>query len=120
MFSTLLSNFPVQADDINEKCPYTMFATSEEEGAITINAPNVCINGNIATNGTASSTADNFNINETKTENADEPMIYCSQKLDSAYFKGNDFETYSECYIYENMIQQISILMDLFMHRNAA
>lgn len=29
VFSTLLLNFPVQADDINEKYPYTMFAASE-------------------------------------------------------------------------------------------
>lgn len=103
MLSTLLLNFPVKANDIIEKYPYTMFAASEEEGAITINALNVCINGNIATNGTISSTADNFNVNGTKTENADEAMIYCSKKLDYAYFKGNDVETYSEDYIYEDM-----------------
>lgn len=102
MISTLLLNFPVKADDI-EKYPYTMFAASEEEGAITINASNVCINGNIATNGIISSTADNFNVNGIKTENADEAMIYCYKKLDYAYFKGNDVETYSEDYIYEDM-----------------
>ncbi|MDE5619018.1 MAG: thrombospondin type 3 repeat-containing protein, partial [Ruminococcus sp.] len=108
MLSTLLLNFPVKADDINEKYPYTMFAASEEEGAITINTSNICINGNIATNGTISSTADNFNVNGTKTENADEGMIYCFKKLDYAYFKGHDVETYSEDYIYEDMNINIS------------
>ena len=103
ILSTFLLNFPVKADDIIEKYPYTMFAASEEEGAITINTLNVCINGNIATNGTISSTVDNFNVNGIKTENADEAMIYCFKKLDYAYFKGNDVETYSEDYIYEDM-----------------
>ncbi len=108
ILSTFLLNFPVKADDIIEKYPYTMFAASEEEGAITINTLNVCINGNIATNGTISFTADNFNVNGTKTENADEAMIYCFKKLDYAYFKGNDVETYSEDYIYEDMNINIS------------
>ena len=35
-----------------EKYPYTMFAASDSEGAITINANSFCVNGNIATNGT--------------------------------------------------------------------
>lgn len=99
---TLLLNLPVKAYDI-EKYTYTMFAGSKGEGAITINASNICINGNIATNGTISSTTDNFNVNGIKTENAGEAMIYCSKKLDYAYFEGNDVETYSEDYIYEDM-----------------
>lgn len=38
-------------------------------------------------------------------------MIYCSKKLDYAYFKGNDVETYSEDYIYEDMNINISIIL---------
>lgn len=41
--------------------PYTIFAESDENGAITINADNFCINGNIATNGTIVSSG-NMNI----------------------------------------------------------
>ena len=69
MAATLLPSLPAVAEDAAEKYPYTMFAASDTEGAITINANNFCVNGNIATNGTIVSNG-NLNVNGTKTENA--------------------------------------------------
>ena len=62
-----------------KKYPYTLFAGSSEEGAITVNAGNFCVNGNVATNGTTRSSG-NMNINGTKTENAGEETIYILKK----------------------------------------
>lgn len=75
--ASILPWFPAYADEQAEpeKYPYTMFAASNTEGAITINADNVCINGSIATNGTIASTSLNFNVNGTKTENVNEEMM---------------------------------------------
>ena len=42
----------VHADENTNFYPYTMFAASSDEGAITVNAGNFCVNGNVATNGT--------------------------------------------------------------------
>lgn len=59
IISTLLSAVmslssipPVTAhgEDTTERYPYTFFAGSSAEGAITINSDNICINGDIATN----------------------------------------------------------------------
>ncbi|SFX43542.1 DUF4474 domain-containing protein [Ruminococcus sp. XPD3002] len=92
----------VQAEEIiTEKYPYTLFAGSSDEGAININSNNVCINGNIATNGTITTTAGNFNINGIKAENVDEPIIYFFNKLDTAYFDTSATATYSEDYFCE-------------------
>lgn len=46
MTATILPCFPVSAEDSTEKYPYTMFAASDAEGAITVNAENFCVNGN--------------------------------------------------------------------------
>ncbi len=49
----LLSSLPeIPANTEAFQYPYTMFAASNEEGAITVNATNFCINGNVCTNGT--------------------------------------------------------------------
>ncbi len=106
LFSTTLTCFPVIAEDA-DKYPYTMFAGSSEEGAITINASNVCINGNIATNGTIVSSG-NMNVNGSKTENAAEEMMFILEKLDSAYFSGSNVEFYTEDYSYEETNINIS------------
>lgn len=58
-----------------EPYPYAMFAASSDEGAITVNADNFCVNGNVATNGTIVSSG-NMNVNGTRTETAKESMIY--------------------------------------------
>lgn len=52
----------VNAERNTEPYPYTMYAASSDEGAITVNAGNLCINGNVATNGTIVSSG---NINDT-------------------------------------------------------
>jgi len=85
-----------------QRYPYTFFAGSSAEGAITINANNVCINGNIATNGTITSTSANFNVNGTITENAAEPMVQCFAKIDNTYFDPTVVETYFEDYFLED------------------
>lgn len=66
MAATLLPSLPAVAEEAAEKYPYTMFAASDTEGSITINANNFCVNGNIATNGTIVSNG-NLNVNGTKT-----------------------------------------------------
>lgn len=38
------------AEESAEPYPYTMFAASSDDGAITVNAENFCVNGNVATN----------------------------------------------------------------------
>lgn len=83
----------------NEPYPYTMFAASGDEGAITVNAKNFCVNGNVATNGTIVSSG-NMNINGTRTEHANESMLYVLKKLNYSYFSGENVETY----IYRNIV----------------
>lgn len=45
MAATLLPSLPAVAEEAAEKYPYTMFAASDTEGSITINANNFCVNG---------------------------------------------------------------------------
>ena len=80
--------------------PYTMFAASDEDGAITFNSSNVCINGNIAANGTIIS-AGNMNINGIKKEHANEEMIIILEKMQNTYFSANT-AFYDEDYINTN------------------
>jgi hypothetical protein len=48
-----IPNIPAKAEESGKQSyPYTIFASSSEDGAITVNAENFCINGNVATNGT--------------------------------------------------------------------
>ena len=95
MVATILPTIPAMAEDTVDKYPYTLFAASNEEGAITVNAGNFCVNGNVATNGTIGSSG-NMNINGTKTENADEKMIYILKKLNYAYFTGDNVYTFTK------------------------
>ena len=82
----------------SEKCyPYTMFAGSSDEGAITINADNFCVNGDIATNGTIVSSG-NMNINGERKENAKERVISIFQKLKYSYFSGENVYSYTGDY----------------------
>ena len=78
--------------------PYTLFAASEAEGAITTTAGNFCVNGNVCTNGTIV-TGGNINVNGTKTENAGQDMIYIFDKIDAKYFSGNNVEEHTEDYV---------------------
>ena len=92
----------IYAEDENNRYPYAFFAGSTAEGAITISADNVCINGNIATNGTMVTSAANFNVNGEIIENAAETMIQCFQRVDDAYFSSSAVETYAENYFLED------------------
>lgn len=85
--ATMLPSFPAFAEETVEKYPYTMFAASDEEGAITINSGNFCVNGNIATNGTIVTLSQNFNINGTCVENANENMIKKINALYDSFFE---------------------------------
>lgn len=105
-----VSSVPIvsaHAEESLELYPYTMFASSEADGAITINADNVCINGNIATKGTILTTAVNFNVNGTSTEHSEDEMIYFFKKLDYTYFNSDNIDTYLEDYYLEE--QNINI-----------
>ena len=97
--ATAITVFPAHfamAEEVG-RYPYTLFAASSEEGAITVNAGNFCVNGNVATNGTIASSG-NMNINGTKTENAGLDMIYVFDKIDSRYFLGTNVDEHSEDY----------------------
>ena len=98
--TSMLPTLPAVAET-GEKYPYTLFAGSSAEGAITVNAGNFCINGNVATNGTIVSSG-NMNVNGTKTENAGFDMIYIFDKIDTKYFSGNNVEEHTEdCFLDE-------------------
>lgn len=98
---SMFSTFPAVAET-GDKCPYTIFAGSSEEVAITINAGNFCVNDNVATNGTIVSSG-NMNINGTKAENANESMIFIFDKIDSQYFSTNNVEEFTEDYTLEEI-----------------
>ena len=70
MISGSMSVIPARAE--GSIYPYMIFASSVEEGAVTIYANNTGINGNVATNGTIAGTGGNCNINGTRTERAGE------------------------------------------------
>ena len=64
----------VFAENTSGCYPYTLFASSTDEGAITVNAGNFCVNGNVAVNGTISSSG-NMNINGVREEEAGLEML---------------------------------------------
>ena len=64
-----------------------MFAGSEADGALTVNAKHFCLNGNIASNGTIV-TGKKINLNGKKTEHAAADMPYVSAGLEARYFTG--------------------------------
>ena len=95
-----ISAIPVvfsRAEESTEPYPYTMFAASNDNGAITINAENFCVNGSVATNGTIVSSG-NMNINGTIDESADESMIFIFDKIDNKYFSNPNVEMHDEDY----------------------
>ena len=49
----MIPHIPAKAEENSiQPYPYTIFASSNEEGAITVNSENFHVNGNVATNGT--------------------------------------------------------------------
>ncbi len=109
---SMMPTVPAMTEETTEKYPYTLFAASSEEGAITINADNFCVNGDVATNGTIVSSG-SVNINGKKTENANEYMIYILKKLNQEYFTGENVDVFSDDYSYEAMNININEPMDV-------
>lgn len=96
------------AEESTEQYPYTLFAASSDEGAITVNAGNFCVNGNVATNGTIASSG-NININGTRTESAEESMIFIFDKIDNQYFSASNVDEHVEDYILDEMNININV-----------
>ena len=98
----------VHADENTNPYPYTMFAASSDEGAITVNAGNFCVNGNVATKGTIVSSG-NMNINGTRTENADESMIFIFDKIDDQYFSASNVDEHDSDYTLNELNININV-----------
>ena len=95
-----------------EKFPYTIFAAANQPGAVTINTNYLCVNGDIATNGTLISTS-GANLNGDVIEYAGIPMATIGDKLSAMYFSSG-VEQYSGDYesddINQNMNQSLVAL----------
>lgn len=89
MVAGSMTILPAKAEE-KIRYPYTIFASAQTEGAITINADNFCLNGDMVTNGTISASG-NLQINGTKKESAEESMMYLFHAIDDAYFTGIDY-----------------------------
>lgn len=96
----ILQPLTVYAENAGEVYPYTLFAASEEEGAITSTAGNFCVNGSVATNGSIAASG-NFNVNGTRLEHAGEKMIYISGKIETQYFSGSNVNEIPEDFVLE-------------------
>ena len=82
-------------------------ASAQKEGAITINADNFCLNGDMGTNGTISASG-NLQINGTKKESAEESMMYLFHAIDDAYFTDTDYVACEGDYVLEETNINIS------------
>lgn len=98
---------PVYAEQESEEFKYTMFASSNEEGAITVNSNNFTINGQIATNGTVNCTG-NTNINYESSNNICVDMVYIPNKIDSDFFGGRKVDCIENDYNIEETNIDIS------------
>lgn len=98
---------PVYAEQESEEFKYTMFASSNEEGAITVNSNNFTINGQIATNGTVNCTG-NTNINYKNSNNICVDMVYIPNKIDSDFFGGRKVDCIENDYNIEETNIDIS------------
>ncbi|MGN1084306.1 MAG: polymorphic toxin type 44 domain-containing protein [Lachnospiraceae bacterium] len=107
MTVTMFPAASATAAEPQEKYPYTLFAASDAEGAITITG-NACVNGNIATNGTTVFTGNTINRNGTITEQVNENVIDISAMLDELYFAGKNVTNLTENYVSEEMNCNIS------------
>ena len=114
--STFLPSLAVHAEsptETVENFPYTLFATSTENGSITINANNVCVNGSIATNGTIESSTPNFNINGSVYENCGYNVPNLISSLSERFFSEDNVESYSEDCVIEDTNINITVPMDV-------
>ncbi len=98
-------SIPARAED--GAYPYMIFAASDEEGAVTLNANNTGFNGSVATNGTIAVIGGNCNINGTRTERAGEDgetlfMPDLRERIGNTYFLTGT-EGHAEDYILEEI-----------------
>ncbi len=107
MTVTMFPAASATAAEPQEKYPYTLFAASDAEGAITITG-NACVNGNIATNGTTVFTGNTINRNGTITEQVNENVIDISAMLDELYFAGKNVTNLTENYVSEEVNCNVS------------
>ena len=109
----MIPHIPAKAEENSiQPYPYTIFASSNEEGAITVNSENFHVNGNVATNGTIVSSA-NINISGAKTELAEESMIYIFDKIDTRYFSGVNIDKHENDYRLEELNININTPTDV-------
>jgi len=94
--------------------PYTIFASSFMDDAITINSNNFCINGNIGTNGNIF-VGGNMNMNGSKKVNANQGMYFLYNKLEEKYFT-NISGFYTENYIKSDM--NLNINNSIYSQKN--
>ncbi|MDE6713696.1 MAG: hypothetical protein K2K20_08165, partial [Lachnospiraceae bacterium] len=100
-----IPSIPARAED--GSYPYMIFAASDEEGAVTLNANNTGLNGSVATNGTIAVTGGNCNINGTRTERAGksgEPLLMpdLRERIINTYFAAGT-EEHAEDYALEEI-----------------
>lgn len=99
-FMLMISSIPgvsLKACGEKDDYPYTIFASSNSDGAITINSNNICINGNIATNGTIVVNG-NCNFNGEKKEKVNESMDDITDELEQQYFSDKIHFNYTSDY----------------------
>lgn len=114
--STFLPNLAANAEsptEIVESFPYTLFASSTENGALTITSNNACVNGSVATNGTIETSASNFNVNGSVYENCDYNVPNMVSSLYERFFSEDNIESYSEDYVVEDTNINITVPMDV-------
>lgn len=91
--------------------PYTIFAGSSEDGAITSTAYNFSVNGNIGTNGTIVSTG-NMNINGQRKERLSEEMPVIFDDINTAFFTEN-VDSHDDDYTYSDTNISVSVPLDV-------
>ena len=108
-----LSVLPALAaeDDVVSPYPYTIFAGSSEDGAITTTAYNFSVNGNVGTNGTIVSTG-NMNINGQRKEHLSEDMPVIFDEINAEFFSGN-VELHTDDYTYSDTNISVSVPLDV-------
>lgn len=111
---TAIPALPAAAQDTAaaaQPYPYTIFAGSAGENAITINAGG-SINGNIAANGHITAVG-NININGIKKENAYEKTPSITAQIGSAFFSHDNVEKHTGDYEKEEMNLNINSPIDV-------
>ena len=88
---------------------YVMYASSYEEDAISISASNICINGDLLTNGSVDIIG-NCNHNGNKDVSENEPYFLMYNKINNVYFSAN-CDTYPE----DTMIEDMNLNMNTAM-----